>query len=139
MKEPDSLPGRIQKLVEILGSQRALARLADVRDGTVIGWLGGSQPYEKTLRKMADRLGVSIDWLRTGKGNEQHELQTVRETLERSAGRVAEDGPEYGDDATTIHDSLDFIRRHGSREDVRMVEDILLAARRRIADRKARD
>jgi transcriptional regulator with XRE-family HTH domain len=141
MNATDRLAARVQSLVDALGSQRALARLADVSDGTVIGWLEGAQPYPRTLKKLAERTGVTLEWLRDGKGDMTAELERLRAETKRTSaggGKVSEEPPIYGapDAATTIHDSIRFITKHGSVDDVRMLEDILIAARRRIQDRR---
>lgn len=139
MNATDRLPARVQSLVDALGSQRALARLAGVSDGTVIGWLEGAKPYPRTLKKLAESTGLPLEWLRDGKGDMTAELERLRAETKRKAGTtLAEDSPIYGapDAATTIHDSIRFITQHGSVDDVRMLEDILIAARRRIQDRR---
>lgn len=67
-KRSSTLPERIAILVEKAGGQRPLARILGVADGTIIGWLGGSEPYQRTLSQIAERTGVNIDWLRDGVG-----------------------------------------------------------------------
>lgn len=61
-------------MAEKTGSQRALARLVGVTDTAVIGWIGGAEPYESTLKKIAERTGISLAWLRDGVGDAETQL-----------------------------------------------------------------
>lgn len=72
---------RIKKMIEVAGSQRALGRLLDVSSPTIMGWLAGAMPYDSTFQKIAERTGVSVDWLRFGDGDEDHEMVNLRRSV----------------------------------------------------------
>ena len=59
---------RIRLLMKLAGSQRALARAIGVVPGTISAWLAGSEPFVRTLHKIADTLGISREWLVAGEG-----------------------------------------------------------------------
>jgi len=99
-----TLAERIQILVEKAGGQRALARLLDVAPGTVTGWIGGSEPYQRTIEQIAERTGVAIEWLRDGKG-------ATDEVLVALENRVAESPrTHYGTPAFTPTERMDPAR-----------------------------
>lgn len=64
----DSFGDRIKLLVRREGSRRALSRKLGVSDGTIVGWEGGVQPYQRNLEQIAQKCGVDLDWLITGHG-----------------------------------------------------------------------
>ena len=138
MNSTDRLPERVQSLVDALRSQRALARLVDVSDGTVIGWLEGAQPYPRTLKKIAERTGVTLGWLRDGKGDMSAQLDHLRKHRPDggSGSTVAEDDLAREEAGSIIHAAIADIVRHGSPDDRRLLEDTLLLHRRRVLDRK---
>jgi hypothetical protein len=131
---------RLRKLCAIVGGQRRFATLVGVAHPTITGWLSGSDPYESSFRKMAEKTKIPIEWLRDGRGDADQILAdfTERRHSEDSGEAVHEDAPVYGAPgaATTIHDSIRFITDHGTIDDIRMLEDILIATRRRIQDRR---
>ncbi len=43
-----------------------------------MAWEAGSVPYARTFRQIAERTGVSVEWLRDGIGDEESELAKVR-------------------------------------------------------------
>lgn len=63
-------------------SQRGLARRADVASRIVSQIEAGDRdnPELKTLRALADALGVSVGWLATGEG-ERPTAETIRATV----------------------------------------------------------
>lgn len=125
---------RITALIAAAPSQAELARVSKVTEGTVINWSRGLGYHESTLRKFAENTGVSIAWLRDGKGDQAFEL----ERLKRRFG-AAQDEPSpriREDEADMIRDNIKWIIDHGSDEDRRMLEDLVIATRRRIYDRK---
>lgn len=67
-------PERVKLMIKLAGSQRALARMINVKDPTIIGWLGGAEPFESTLQKISKSTGISMEWLRDGAGDEEEEL-----------------------------------------------------------------
>lgn len=102
---------RIKTLVDLAGGQRALARMIGVRDGTIIGWLGGSQPYEKNLQKIAETLRIDPDWLIHGRGDldiDHLEPRVVgrdrlRQALERTNMSPAQLAKAIGYDAGVVN------------------------------------
>lgn len=59
------------KAAERALSMRELAKVAGVGPQTLTGYLSrGKVPYANTLSKMAEALGVTMDWLWSGKGSE---------------------------------------------------------------------
>lgn len=94
MKAGGSLSKRISLLVEEAGSARRFADIAGVQNPTVLGWMNGSQPYAKNLRQICERTGVSLEWLRDGKGNDQNELETFAESTRGVASRRWQDDSE---------------------------------------------
>jgi hypothetical protein len=78
MEIAEGLPERIEKLVHAAGSQRTLARILDVSDGTIIGWLDGVKPFPRNLEKIAERANVSLEWIRDGAGDEENEIERFR-------------------------------------------------------------
>lgn len=95
------IAARLEKLVGVAGSQRKLAELVGKTAPAVNGWLKGSIPYPLTLAKIAERTGVSLDWLTEGEGHEETELGNFRRLLEsggpakRKIERIAEDPGQY--------------------------------------------
>ena len=81
----DGISGRITKLVEKLGSQADLARMVGVTPAAIHFWIAGSRPYEKNLRTIAERTGVSLEWLRDGKGDEKAEISALARRLKDGA------------------------------------------------------
>lgn len=97
-----ALASRIARLVEKAGGQRALSRALGVADGTVIGWLGGAEPYERTLAQIAERTGVSVAWLRDGQGNEEEELgRFSRQIRESSLSTESDESSRVREDPAT--------------------------------------
>lgn len=77
-----SFAQRILKMVEVAKSRRALARLLQVKDGTITGWENGSVPYPSTFQQIAERTKMSLQWLRDGIGKDAEQLEILRATLE---------------------------------------------------------
>lgn len=68
----DVSPGfaeRVRTLADRVGSKRELARRVGVSAPTVLGWLAGAEPYPSTVKRIAERTGVSLEWLIAGEGN----------------------------------------------------------------------
>jgi transcriptional regulator with XRE-family HTH domain len=72
---------RILRLVDAVGSRRGFARLIGNSDAAVMMWESGSNPYQKTMDRIAERTGVSLAWLRDGRGEDDKEVQKFRERL----------------------------------------------------------
>ena len=80
---------RVKSMVDRVGSQRELARRIGVSGPTIIGWLGGSTPYESTFRKISEKLGVSLDWIREGRGDSTAELARMEAATADNSPRAA--------------------------------------------------
>ena len=76
-----SLSNRIRYLLNHYNkSQRALARIADVKAPSVSAWLNGTTLKINSVaaKKISDELNVSLSWLIDGKGDPDPQLQTVK-------------------------------------------------------------
>ena len=81
MHPSPTLVAKLQFLIVHANSQKEVARLAQVSDGTFINWLRGHGVRESKLRQVARHLGVSLAWLRDGVGDDQAELAAFRARL----------------------------------------------------------
>lgn len=72
------LKERLDRLIEVAGSQNEFARAAGVSPAAVSNWRRDVTPFKSTLHDVADRLGVSLEWLTSGKGNSEAELGKFR-------------------------------------------------------------
>jgi transcriptional regulator with XRE-family HTH domain len=77
-------------------SQRGLARRADVASRIVSQIEAGDRdnPELKTLRALADALGVSVGWLATGEGERPSE-----ESIRVAVGGIEDGGDEHAEPA----------------------------------------
>jgi transcriptional regulator with XRE-family HTH domain len=82
MVKNTSIAHRILQLVAAAPSRRAFARYIGSTDVTVMGWEAGSLPYERSLRQIAEKTGVSLAWLKDGRGDDEKELQKFRDRLQ---------------------------------------------------------
>jgi len=81
MSNPNTVAVRLKTLIEAARSQKEVARTARVSDGTFINWLRGLGVRESKLREVARNLGVSLQWLRDGVGDEEVEMAKFRAQL----------------------------------------------------------
>lgn len=58
-----------------------------------MAWEAGSVPYERTMWQIAEKTGVSIEWLRDGRGSEREQLERFRQHVRELA--VKEDPAPY--------------------------------------------
>lgn len=94
-----ALAKRLSAVIAHLPTQAEAARLGGVTEGTLINWQRGLGFHDSTLARFAENLGVSVSWLRDGKGDEQEELgkfsRRIREsplsTESDESSRVRED------------------------------------------------
>ncbi len=86
MNEPTPIATRLKRLIDEAKSQKKVARLAGVSDGTLINWIRGLGLRESKLRDAAHNLGVSLEWLRDGLGDEEAELASFRARLSPDQG-----------------------------------------------------
>lgn len=82
MNESSSIAARLKLLIEAARSQKEVARLAQVSDGTLINWMRGLGLRESKVREVAENLGVSLRWLRDGVGDDEAELAAFRTRLQ---------------------------------------------------------
>jgi phage repressor protein C with HTH and peptisase S24 domain len=66
-------------MVHTAGSRRRLAAIIGIKDGTIIAWEGGSMPYQRTMRQIAEKTGIPIEWLREGRGDPDEALAPLKE------------------------------------------------------------
>lgn len=75
------------RLSSLVQSRREFARIIGFSDVTVMGWEGGSEPYDRNIREVAERTGVSFEWLKDGLGDDEEELNKARDHFQsRAAG-----------------------------------------------------
>jgi phage repressor protein C with HTH and peptisase S24 domain len=86
MPEEESIQTRLEALIRAAGSQKALARVGKVSDGTLINWLRRLGLRESKLREAAKNLGVSFLWLRDGAGDSEAELAKFKARLKPQIG-----------------------------------------------------
>ncbi|HSI13767.1 MAG TPA: XRE family transcriptional regulator [Chthoniobacter sp.] len=82
MNEPAPIADRLKLLIDAARSQKEVARVAQVSDGTLINWMRGLGLRESKVREVAENLGVSLRWLRDGVGDDEAELAAFRERLQ---------------------------------------------------------
>ncbi len=123
-------------MCEKLGSNRQLALLADFTPNAVGKWLKGADPYEDTKRKIAQRTGVSLDWLRDGKGDAKEEIARM---LEKAAinGANSTTSMREGSD-NWLEEAVKFIFQHGQDADRRSLADAVEVITQRIERRQRR-
>lgn len=88
----DGIPSRLRQLIVAAGSQKELARLGGISDGTLINWLRDLGIRETKLQEFSGKLGVSIEWLRDGEGEAEEEIAKVAEVSHGSTARAASGG-----------------------------------------------
>ena len=81
MTPSNTVATRLKTLIEAARSQKEVARAARVSDGTFINWLRGLGVRESKLREVARNLGVSLQWLRDGVGDDEVEMAKFRAQL----------------------------------------------------------
>jgi SOS-response transcriptional repressor LexA len=81
MSPSNTVAARLKTLIEAARSQKEVARTARVSDGTFINWLRGLGVRESKLREVARNLGVSLQWLRDGVGDDEIEMAKFRAQL----------------------------------------------------------
>ncbi|WP_333874936.1 LexA family transcriptional regulator [Methylobacter sp.] len=68
--DSDLFAVRITQLIDIAGGNSELARKCEVSESVVRKWRNGeSDPSRKRLMVIADIMGVSLEWLASGKGS----------------------------------------------------------------------
>ncbi|MDR3404965.1 MAG: S24 family peptidase [Chthoniobacter sp.] len=81
MNESSTVATRLKRLIDEAKSQKEVARLAHVSDGTLINWGRGLGLRESKMREVARNLGVSVEWFRDGLGDEDAEIASFRARL----------------------------------------------------------
>lgn len=78
-KEKRGFAERVRLLANQSGGISALARLADISEGSVRKYANGlSEPSRDILVAMAENTGTSLEWLATGSGHQTKRPLTVR-------------------------------------------------------------
>lgn len=77
---PDEPPiaANLRAIIKAAGSQKAVARMAKVSDGTLINWIRGLGLRDSKIREAAINLGVSLAWLKDNDGDEEREVAAFR-------------------------------------------------------------
>lgn len=81
MPEEPPIARSLRTLIAVARSQKEVARLANVSDGTLINWMRGLGLRESKLRTVARNLGVSLRWLRDNVGDDDAEVASFRSRL----------------------------------------------------------
>jgi phage repressor protein C with HTH and peptisase S24 domain len=81
MNDPATIATRLKRLIDEAKSQKEVARMAGVSDGTLINWARGLGLRESKVREVARNLGISVEWLRDGAGDEDAEIAAFRARL----------------------------------------------------------
>ncbi|MEG3640486.1 helix-turn-helix domain-containing protein [Magnetococcus sp. PR-3] len=68
----DTIASRIKTLSAEVGSLNRLGKLCEIGESTLRAWLGGTIPKADAIGKVADTVGVNLDWLVLGKGPMRH-------------------------------------------------------------------
>ncbi len=80
---------------------------------TLRSWAAGGPALESKLRAVAQRTGISLPWLRDGRGDTAGEIAKYRPISidDFESARIAEDAP------AELRDSLEYVLKHGSEAD----------------------
>lgn len=81
---------------------KPLARRFGVTDSAIRSWVRGSRPVEKKLSEASARTGISLEWLKYGRGNGEAEIGKIaprgnHHFEEHPPERFMEDEATYGD------------------------------------------
>lgn len=123
MNPPTPFGKRIKAMRDRVGSDRKLALIIGVSPSTVGNWLEGMTPGGKRMREIATRCGVSLEWIRDGKGNEAAEL----------AGLDHAPAPNARD---WLNQAVQLIEKHGDDFDRRSLADAIEVIQTRIERRR---
>lgn len=74
---------RMEALIEAASSQKELARISKISEGTIINWTRDLGAHESTLRKFAANVGVAMEWLRDGEGDQDEQIESFLQTLQK--------------------------------------------------------
>jgi hypothetical protein len=66
--------GRLKEIVDLVGSQAALAKKAGLAASTFQNYVEGGEPPRPVLVALAAAAGVSVNWLATGQGSKDRSL-----------------------------------------------------------------
>lgn len=129
MKPAVSFSERIKLMLDHVGTVRSLAKVLGKPHTTVIKWIKGAEPYDKTKRELAARTGVSLEWLRGGGGSAKAELAKL-DSKKESPPVLNDSGRDW------LTQAVDFIQTHGDEDDKKTVEDMIELISSRIARRR---
>jgi hypothetical protein len=109
-----------------------MSRWSGLSDVSLKRWIeDGFTPLRSKIVELCENTGVSLQWLLHGHGNAKTELAKVKQGPSGGKASTVQEA------LTTIPEVVKYITDHGDDEDVKMVEDFLTAAQRRILERKA--
>jgi transcriptional regulator with XRE-family HTH domain len=79
-QENSGFATRLREVIDAYGSASGLAKTIERSEGAVRKWLRGeSEPNVTDLRALCEQTGTSIEWLVTGKGARDSQVEVVRE------------------------------------------------------------
>lgn len=87
MPEVEGFTERIVALIEAAPSQAALARSGGISAGTLINWKRGLGYRESDLREFAEKTGLSLDWLKYGRGDSEAEKLKILKEIKHEKTR----------------------------------------------------
>ncbi len=104
MSAQTSFSNRLRRVVDRAGGVNAVAAAVGVSPDAVYGWLGGAQPYRRTVLKLCTKLGIAEEWLLHGNGDEEPAAHAQHGA--RESHRVSEsEGETHAQDlAEMIHE-----------------------------------
>lgn len=79
-------------LIDAAGGRKPLARRFGVTDSAIKSWLRGSRPVEGKLLTATKKSGVSLDWLKYGRGDTDDEISKVSPHAHYSSNRFVDHG-----------------------------------------------
>lgn len=81
-QENSGFAGRLREVIDAYGSASGLAKSIERSEGAVRKWLRGeSEPNVTDLRSLCEQTGTNIEWLVTGRGVREAQVQGVRDAV----------------------------------------------------------
>lgn len=87
MAATEGLESRLKLLIKKAPSQAKLAKLGGIADGSLINWKRGAGYRESDLRNFAANIDVSPEWLIDGIGDEEVEVEKMKQRFAGSSPR----------------------------------------------------
>lgn len=85
-------------------SLNAVAKELKISSGSITAWRNGVMPREKTLEKIANYFGVTVEYLLTGTQKSPPAVNTVEELIARECAGLSET------DQQTVLDYIRFLK-----------------------------